>query len=92
MADRGRLGKILEVFSMIRLAPQQECADRGDSSEGAPARSAVASEVTMKARAALKLCLLCSLVLAVGSCTGGTFVQYPVFPDRSCGTCLGPSR
>lgn len=27
------------------------------------------------------------LVLATGSCTGGVFVDYPLFPGQTCPTC-----
>ena len=46
----------------------------------------------MKARRAFAFALMSSLLLGVTGCTGGVFVQYPLFPDRSCATCLNDQR
>jgi hypothetical protein len=50
------------------------------------------SEVTMKARTALLICLFGLVAPAAAGCTGGVNVRYPAFPDRTCATCAGSLR
>jgi len=54
--------------------------------------AAARPEVTMKTRTALLIWLVGLVLPAVAGCTGGVYVQYPLFPDHTCATCAGASR